>query len=108
MKKPKYWLDIGLTGAYLFNLDDRPDLMESIKLFGNDFQTIGWPNDKKIQREDNLTILSWIRYQSKSFNLKDNDPEVVKFFMKVLEVGQQKVEVMEVQWDEEAVLILKY
>lgn len=108
MKKPKYWLDIGLTGAKFINMDDRPDLTESLASFGNDFQPIHWPSDKKIQREDNLTILSWLRYNMRTYQVPDNDPEVVKFFMKVLEVGQKKVEVVEVQWDEESVLILKY
>lgn len=107
MKSPKFWLDIGLNGAKCINMDERPDLLESLTLFGNEFQQIGWPGDD-VQREDGLTIPAWINHTSEYFNIKDNDPEVMKFIRKIIEVEQENTEVVEVQWDEESVLVLKY
>ena len=107
MKKPKFWLDFGLTGAKCINMEERPDLMESLMLFGNEFQPIGWPS-QDVKREDGLTIPTWITNACEYFDVNDNDPEVRTFIQKMVHIGLHNVEVLEVQWDEESVLVLKY
>ena len=107
MKSPKFWLDIGLNGAECINMDERPDLVESLALFGGEFQPIGWPGEE-VQRPDGQTIPSWIDQNCKYYNLEKNDQEIMTFVRKIIEVGQEHTEVVEVQWDEESVLVLKY
>jgi len=107
MKSPKFWLDFGLDGAKCINMEDRPDLMESLMLFGEEFQQIGWPSED-VQRKDGLTIPAWINQNSQYYNIQDNDPAVLQFVRKIVEAGQENTKVVEVQWDEESVLVLKY
>ncbi len=107
MKSPKFWLDFGLNGATCTNMEERPDLQEAFQLLKYEFQQIGWPSED-VKREDGLTIPAWIKQASEYFNIKDNDKEVMDFVRKIIEVGQENVEVVEVQWDEESVLVLKY
>ncbi len=104
---PKFWLYLGLDGAKLLDMEERPDLHEYVMMLVNDFQPIGWPS-QDINREDGLTVPFWIINNCKFFCIQDDDPEILKFLRKIVEVGQQKVKLIEVQWDEDSVLVLKY
>ena len=105
--KSKFWLDLGLNGAECIDLSERPELLDSILMFGNDFQPIGWTHDN-IHREDGLTVHSWLKNNCEYFNISDKDPEVLKFISIMVNVGVQNVTLVEVVWDEESVLVMKY